>query len=138
MFDNVFLPETPAPEAASIAAALGPAHSWYESILEAAAGFKTSWRHYGRKYGWKLKIDDGEKALLELTVGTGSFRLGLAVREREIAALREDPAIAPLLETLLSGKAKEGWGLRIVVDGAESRDRALSLVRAVAALRRSE
>jgi hypothetical protein len=135
MSDNAFLAESPAPDPAVIAAALGPAHPWYEGVLEAAEGFQRDWKHYGKKYGWKLKIHDGDKALLELTVLAGAFRLGLAVRERELEALRADPVAQPIVAALISGKAKEGWGLRVEVRDEASQAQALVLVRALAALR---
>jgi hypothetical protein len=138
MIDNAFLAEQPTPDGTAIASSLGGARVWYEEILAASVGFKQDWRHYGRKYGWKLKIHDGSKALLELTVGAGAFRVGLAVRERELAALREDPATAPVLAAFLESKAaKEGWGIRIEVDSPVRHAEALALVRALAALRRA-
>ena len=82
---------TSAPDAAAIEAALGGAYPWYEGVLEAAGGFERDWKHYGRKYGWKLKVHDGAKALFELGVTSGGLRIGMAVRERELQALRADP-----------------------------------------------
>jgi len=48
---------------------------WYESILASAEGFEREWKHYGKKYGWKLKAHDGRKALFELTIGTAGLRV---------------------------------------------------------------
>ncbi|HUX38122.1 MAG TPA: DUF3788 family protein [Rectinemataceae bacterium] len=138
MSDNRFLAEAPAPDPKSIAAALGDASSWYEGILEAATGFERDWKHYGKKYGWKLKIHDGAKALLELTIGARSLRLGLAVRERELGSLREDPLAAPLVATFLDGnEAKGGWGIRIEVENEARYAQALVLIRALAAIRKA-
>jgi hypothetical protein len=139
MNDNLFLADLPAPDPSSIAAALGPAYSWFEGLTEAAGGFERDWKHYGKKYGWKLKIHDGAKALLELTIGARGFRIGLAAREREIEVLRQDPIAAPALATFLDGKeTKEGWGIRIEVDTEMRYAQALVLVRALAALRKGQ
>ena len=138
MNDNLFLAELPAPEPASIAAALGQAHPWYEGVLGATEGFEREWRHYGKKYGWKLKIHDGAKALLELTIGTGGFRIGLAARERELELLRGDPLAAPVLAAFLDDRPeKEGWGIRIEIVNEARYAQALVLVGALAALRRN-
>ena len=135
--DNFFLAENPAPEASAIASALGGALPWYESIMESSAGFEREWKHYGKKYGWKLKAHDGRKALFELTIGTAGFRVSVAAREGEIAALRED--LAPILDLLQPpGKSKEGWGIRLPIVDQESCDRARALIGAVAKLRRED
>jgi hypothetical protein len=136
MNENYFLEESPSPDPAAIEAALGDGYPWYEGVLEAAEGFQADWKHYGKKYGWKLKVHDGTKALFELTVAPGNFRIGMAVRERELLALRGDPALAAELAGLLAAdKAKEGWGIRIAVDDAGKYEQARALIKAVAALR---
>ena len=135
--DNYFLAESPEPDQASVAAALGSGYPLYESVLEAAAGFQLEWKHYGRKYGWKLKAHDEKKALFELTVEAEGFRVSIAARESEMLALREDPASAAILAELLPpGKSKEGWGIRLSIVDAASRDRAIALIEAVAQIRR--
>lgn len=138
MSDNYFLEEAPSPDPAAIKAALSERYPWYEGVLEAAHGFQADWKHYGKKYGWKLKVHDGTKALFELTVTALAFRIGMAVRERELQALRDDPAAsAGLAELLDPGKSKEGWGIRLVVDSPSSYEQALLLIKAVAEIRRN-
>jgi hypothetical protein len=137
--DNYFLAKDPAPDAASIAAALGACFPLYESILEAAAGFELDWKHYGGKYGWKLKAHDGIKALFELTVATGAIRVSIAARESEMQALRADPELAALLaQALDTAHSKEGWGIRVPIADEASCARAIALIQAVAAIRRGE
>lgn len=136
MSDNYFLEEANFPDPAAVRAALGDGYSWYEGVLEAAKGFKQDWKHYGKKYGWKLKAHDGTKALFELTIVAGHFRLGMAVREKELQALRENPAAnAGLAKLLDPGKSKEGWGIRLVVDSPSAYDQALLLIGSVAEIR---
>ena len=129
MSDNYFLAENPAPDQTSIAAALGGKYSLFESIMAAADGFEKDWKHYGKKYGWKMKAHDGEKALFELTIGSVDIRLSVAARESEMQALAE---------LLPPGKSKEGWGIRLSVADEESALRAIALIKAVAALRQGE
>lgn len=136
VMDNYFLAETPMPDPTGIKAALGDKFPWYEGVLAAATDFTQDWKHYGKKYGWKLKVHDGAKTLFELSVAPGSFRIGMAVRERELLALREDSSLEPRLGGLLDAdKAKEGWGIKLVVEDDESYGRAVALIEAVTAIR---
>ncbi len=129
--------EGSAPDPAAIKAALGAGYPWYEGVLEAASGFERDWKHYGKKYGWKLKVHDGAKALFELTVTSRGLRIGMAVRERELQALRADPALAADLAGLLDAdKAKEGWGIRLMLEAEADYKRAVLLIESTAALRR--
>lgn len=121
--ENQFIEQAEAPNAAAIEAALGSGYTRYEAIMEAAAGFMADWKFYGKKYGWKLKVHDGDKALLELSVMDTELRVSIAAREAEVEALRAD------------GKAKEGWGIRIAVVDEASCARACALIKAVAAMR---
>lgn len=137
--DNYFLAENPAPDPGAIAAALGDKYPLYERVMAASEGFEKDWKHYGKKYGWKLKAHDGDKALFELTIGAEAIRVSVAARESELGQLREEPSTAALLaEVLPPGKPKEGWGIRIAVSDEESSGRAARLVEAVAALRQGE
>jgi hypothetical protein len=137
--DNYFLEEEPSPNEASIKAACGASYPWYEGILEAASGYELDWKHYGKKYGWKLKAHDGAKALFELGLGSAGIRISIAARESELEALRGDPAAeAVLAELLPPGKSKEGWGIRLLIDDEVDYGRALLLVKAVARIRKDE
>lgn len=137
MNENYFLEQLPSPDEAAVESALGKRYSWYLGILEAAKGFEREWKHYGKKYGWKLKVHDGTKMLFELTVADSNFRIGMAVREAELQALRADPETAAGLADILDpGKSKEGWGIRLLIDDAARYEQALLLIKAVAALRR--
>ena len=139
MNDNAFLPESPAPDEAAIAAALGPALSRYRAVLDAAEGYELEWKHHGPKYGWKLKLHDGDKALAEITVGVGSFLVAIAARALELEELGEDPELEDTLLALMpDGGAKGGWGLRVAVDDDASGAAAVLLVKALAALRDGE
>ncbi|MBN1242495.1 MAG: DUF3788 family protein [Spirochaetales bacterium] len=136
MNDNAFLPENPAPDEAAIAAALGPALPRYRAVLEAADGYEREWKHHGPKYGWKLKLHDGDKALAEITVASEGFLVALAARALELEELREDPELEETLAALMPDEgAKGGWGLRVAVTDDGSLATAVLLVKALAALR---
>jgi hypothetical protein len=137
--DNYFPDEEPSPNEASIKAACGDSFPWYAGILEAASGYELDWKHYGKKYGWKLKAHDGAKALFELGLGGSGIRLIIAARESELETLRGDPAAAAVLAELLPpGKSKEGWGIRLLIDDEGDYGRALLLIKAVSKMRKDE
>jgi hypothetical protein len=135
--DKPFLQEEPAPTAETIRAALGDKTLWYEGLLAAAPEFEPEWVFHGKKYGWKLKVHDGAKALFELTVTESGFRVAIAAREDELESLRGNPATAACLSAF-PPPGKEGWGLRIEVTDAEAFHKALLLVQAVAEIRQEE
>ena len=135
--DNPFLQEEPAPTAETIRAALGDKVLWYEGLLAAAPDFEPEWLYHGKKYGWKLKVHDGAKALFELTMAEGGFRVAIAVREDELENLRGNPATAACLSSFPpAGKA--GWGLRVDVTDEDAFHKALLLVQAVAEIRQAD
>lgn len=139
MSDNYFIEEGSAPDETALKSALGERYSWYEGVLGAAEGFELEWKYHGRKYGWKLKVHDGDKALFELTVTASGFRLGVAARESELEDLREDADLDPGLAGRISAdKVKEGWGVRFEIDGEEACKEACLLIKSIASLRHGE
>jgi hypothetical protein len=136
--DNHFLENGLAPDQASIGAALGERYPLYLRILDSAPGFEREWKHYGRKYGWKLKVHDGEKALLELTIAETGILVSVAAREGELLELRSDQSLAALLAELSPpGARKEGWGIRLAIVDEGSCLRAETLIAAIAKIRLS-
>jgi Protein of unknown function (DUF3788) len=135
--DNRFLQEEPAPSPEALRTALGDKMLWYEGLLAAAPDFEPEWRFHGKKYGWKLKVHDGAKALFEMTVTDDGFRVSIAAREGELEELRGRPSTAACLSAFPPA-GKEGWGLRIEVTDEEAFHKALLLVQAIAELRLAE
>jgi hypothetical protein len=144
--NNIFSEESAVPDEAAVRTALGKGYARYEALLVAAEGFTPEWKYHGKKYGWKLKIHDGDKALAELSIvgskgeadGSGALiLLGVAARGLEVEELRDDPGLEPELTAFLSGSgAKEGWGLRIEVRDEASGKLARGLIERLAELRR--
>lgn len=137
MSDNPFLQEEPVPTLESIRAVLGDKMLWFEGLLAAAPGFEQEWRFHGKKYGWKLKVHDGAKALFELTITEAGFRVAIAAREEELESLRGNPTTAACLSAF-PPPGKQGWGLRIEVTDEDAFHKALVLLQAVVAIRQQE
>ena len=136
MADNIFMDPGHSPDEEAVARALGDKFAWFEAICDAGDDFEQEWKHYGKKYGWKLKVHDYVKTLFELTIAEGDFRIGMAVRERELQALRLDPVLSTQLGDLLTPeKFAEGWGIRVLVDRENVFLQVMALVTAVAAMR---
>ncbi len=113
---NVLLAKAEAPDDGGIAAALGATRPLYDEIMSLTEGWDQTWKHYGKKYGWKLKVHEETKMLLELTVADGWFLVSLAIREQELAALQEDPAGSALADPGgTDGAAVGRYGFKIEV-----------------------
>jgi hypothetical protein len=71
------------PDESKLKKALGELYSAYKQVLELTEAFDQEWKYYGKKHGWQLKVAHKGKALLYLIPQEKSFRIGLAVREKE-------------------------------------------------------
>lgn len=91
------LNEAVEPTEAQIKAALGRAFVHFDAFAALTAGFEREWRHYGKKYGWKLKVHADDKTLAEVTVGDTVFLVAVSLREQERQDLKADPAMLELL-----------------------------------------
>ncbi|MDP1827613.1 MAG: DUF3788 family protein [Archangium sp.] len=126
MSTNVLNDAADQPTDPQVKAALGPAWEHFEVLRAATATCEHEWRHYGKKYGWKLKVHADDKVLFELTVADGWFLVSLALREKERLELKGDA-----LQALAS---PEGF-VKLEVRDAASCERALALVRFIMARR---
>jgi hypothetical protein len=129
---NVLLEKTDEPTAQLVSARLGATAAFWAELLALTGGCEQDWKHYGKKYGWKLKIHAKDKTLLELTVADGWFLLAMAIREKERETLRSG-AHADLATD--GASFPEGYGVRIEVRDRASFDRARALVSFIMAER---
>lgn len=127
---NVLNEKDPQPTEAQIKAALGPAWVHYEALEKLTAACLREWRHYGKKYGWKLKVHAEDKTLFELTVAEGWFLVAMALREKERQDLQADAATRAL-----AGDASPEGFLKFEVRDPASFERTAALVRFIMARR---
>ena len=127
---NVLTEEHQPPTDAQVKTALS--HSWahFESLQALTQGFEREWRHYGKKYGWKLKVQSEDKVLFELTVADGWFMVALSLRESERRALMADAATLAL-----AGEVSADGFLKFGVRDQSSRERTEAVVRFLIAQR---
>lgn len=121
MITNV-LNDAAQPTDAQVKAALGPAHEHFEALQSLTASCEREWRHYGNKYGWKLRVHADDKVLFELTVGEGGFLVALSLREQERLDLKADTT------NEWASRSPEGF-VKLEVRDLVSRERAVALVR---------
>lgn len=121
------------PTDAQIKAALAASVAQFSELEALTEGFEREWRHYGKKYGWKLKVHADDKTLAEVTVADGWFLVAMSLREKERQALLADAATTSALGEV----AAEGF-FKFEVRDAASFSRAAALVRFVIAQRRAE
>ena len=126
---NVLLEKSDTPTDERLKALLGEAWSRFEALRTLTGACDQEWRHYGKKYGWKLKVHANDKTLLELTVAQGWFLVALAIREKERQALEAEPSLASV--EVPAAPAPEGYGIKVEVRDAASFERARALLQFV-------
>lgn len=130
---NVLLEKVPVPDDTLLKGVLGPTWPYFEQIRDRTKACAQDWKHYGKKYGWKLKVHADDKNLCEVTVADGWFLVTTAIREKERQDLKADPALGDLAGA--GASASEGYGLRVEVRDAASCERAKALLGFIMARR---
>jgi hypothetical protein len=121
MSDNILPDKEKIPDDGYLKQILDKAFVYYSEIKKITSGFMQEWKHYGRKYGWKFKIHDEKKTLLELTVMKKSFQIGMAIREEELNELKNDSINNEMLDLILkANKYPEGYGIKLDITDEKS------------------
>ena len=130
---NVLLEKASVPDDGMIKSVLGATWPFFEEVRAQAGPCRQDWKHYGNKYGWKLKIHADDKNLCEVTVGDGWFLVAMAIREKERQDLATDTRLADLAGA--GAKASEGYGIKVAVRNQASCERAKGLLQFIMARR---
>ncbi|HEY0880139.1 MAG TPA: DUF3788 family protein [Archangium sp.] len=128
MILSVFSDAAEQPTDDQVKAALGPAWEYFGVLRRLAASCEQEWRHYGKKYGWKLRVHADDKVLFEVAVAEGLFVVALSLREQERLALKADTT------NEWATRSPEGY-VKLEVRDAVSSERASALVRFLMAQR---
>lgn len=111
-----------APEAAAVAAVLGPAATWWDDLVRRVTArfgpITEEWKHPGAKYGWSLRLKRRERNLIYLIPGHGSFLVALVFGERAVEAIRASDVrddVKAMVEA--ATPYVEGRGIRFAVTG---------------------
>ena len=116
MSERPFLGKAQKPDTAALEVALGPAFAFYRDLTDLCDGHKQEWVHTNGG-GWMLKVADGKKALCYVIPLEYSFRVSMAIRESERAALLESEHMADY-RALLTSACKFAEGYSVVFDVA--------------------
>jgi hypothetical protein len=115
-----FLGKESKPETATLEGALGPAFVSYRDFIHLCSGFRQEWLHT-KGGGWMLKVADARKALCYVIPLEDAFRVSMAIRETERAALLESEHMADYRALLTSArKFAEGYAVAFDVTAASS------------------
>jgi hypothetical protein len=116
------------PDDGKLKRVFGEIYPAYREILTLTEAFPREWKYYGAKHGWVLKVMLKGKALFYLVPLEKSFRMGLALREKEKESLLKSKLPARLKEELKGAKKyPEGYPLRLSV----ARESDMKVVRMV-------
>ena len=130
---NTLLDKALVPDDGPIKGVLGTTWAFFEEVRAQTRSCEQDWKHYGNKYGWKLKIHADDKNLCEVTVADGWFLVAMAIREKERQDLASDKPLADLAGT--GAKASEGYGIKVEVRDQASCERAKALLSFIMARR---
>ena len=130
---NVLLEKAQTPDDGLIKGVLGATWPLFEEVRSQTKSCDQDWKHYGNKYGWKLKIHADDKNLCEVTVADGWFLVAMAIREKERQDLAGDARLAELAGA--GAKASEGYGIKVEVRDQASCERAKALLQFIMARR---
>lgn len=111
------------PTAEALAAALGPSRPLWERLLAFTRDLLSPgaevWHFAGRKFGWSLRVKQGDRVILYLTPQDGVVLAGLVLGEKAARAAEEAELPAAALSALQDApRYAEGRGLRIAVSSA--------------------
>jgi hypothetical protein len=122
MSERPFLEKARKPDTAALEVALGPAFAFYRDLTDLCDGLKQEWIHT-KGSGWMLKVADSKKALFYVIPLADSFRVSMAIRESEHAALLESEDMRDYWALLTSArKFAEGYSVAFDVTAAASYD----------------
>jgi len=122
MSERPFRAKAQKPDTAALEAALGPALDSYRDLTDLCDGLRQEWVHT-KGSGWMLKVADSRKALCYVIPLEDSFRVSMAIRESERAALLESEHAAEYGALLTSARRfAEGYSVAFDVTVGSSYD----------------
>jgi hypothetical protein len=115
---NAFIGAPAAPTDDSLAAALGPAKSVWDAIIDAltADGITDTreWKSYSRKSGWSLRLARGKRTIVWLAPCERRIQVAFILGDKAVAAARSSDLPARVLALFDDApKYPEGTGIRL-------------------------
>lgn len=136
MLANAFVGNATKPTDAELAAALGPAKTLWDQLLNGlAARCKVDvreWSSYSRKAGWSLSVKHKQRVIVYLSPCQGCFRASFALGGKAVQAARQSglpPGVIKIIDQ--ARRYAEGTAVRIEVKAAKD----LAVVEKLAAIK---
>lgn len=122
MVANAFAGKAAHPTDDELAEALGPAKLTWDRLLEELAQecalATREWNSYSRKAGWSLRLKHGERNIVYLSPGKGSFMASFALGDRAVEAARHSGLPKKTVEIIDTAKRyAEGTAVRLDIGG---------------------
>ena len=92
----------------------------------------STWKFYGKKSGWTVKVVRKKRTILYMTPLTGHFRVATAFGEKAVAAAHESDLPEDVVAEI-DGARKYVEGRPVVVEVRRKKD--LGVVRTIAAIK---
>ncbi len=118
MVANAFIGQAEKPTENELTLQLGPAKVvWDKLLVELAEDFDlttSEWTSYSLKAGWSMRLKRGERNIVYLSPGRGSFMASFALGDKAVRAARDNklPKTVLQLSTRQNGTPKvrrSGW-----------------------------
>jgi len=117
MLPNAFIGKMKKPTAKELTAALGPAKSLWDELLEQLADDlgvdRQEWNSYSPKAGWSLKVKRGDRTILYMGPCSGAFRVAFVLGDKAIKAALQIDLPTPTIKLIKEAKRyAEGTAVR--------------------------
>jgi len=128
MPDPIFTQKDHPPDEASLAHILGDSAHVYHALLSHVehhhGPITPTWKYYGQKYGWQLKLIRKKRNLCFIIPGSGHFKIVFVFGDKAVSAVESSNISDKFKQELISAKKyMEGRGLSIrVTDDASISD----------------
>jgi hypothetical protein len=127
MTSNPFDDKAAKPDPTSLSDALGKAKRSWDAIVDDLgkrnSGLVQTWKFYGKKYGWQLKVATKRAALLYMIPRRGGFLAALTLNAKALGSLRTSDLPANLVREIESSRTyPEGRPARVEVTSEKQVD----------------
>jgi hypothetical protein len=120
MTPNAFIGKTKQPTDGELTAALGPAKTLWDQLIDDLADecgvVGQEWNSYSRKAGWTLRLKREQRNIVYLSPCEGSFRVSFALGDKAVQAARQSKLPPRVIKIINEAKRyAEGTGVRLEV-----------------------
>lgn len=121
---SVFLDKSKPPMENELSEALGEAKPLWDEmkayVKEVCPDIIEDWKHYGKNYGWTMKLLKKKRNLFFSAPGNGQFAVAFTFGDKAVEAVENSSLPRDIIDTLKAArKYAEGRVLQIIVNNRE-------------------